>query len=315
MVDLDQLAQRAEPATKAEFVAVWRLMQEKYAPLGLLARALAERRSNLVQYELPWQGLINDLYVEYKRILLGLFEKGGQAQFAAFVHKVNRPAAFHVEHPQAERWAREYAAQLVQGLTNETRRAMAQAIAELIRLQVPPAEGARMLRQMLGLTKPAARAVINFQNDLRQQGYESAYIQSKSEEYANRLLNHRARVIARTETLRAAQEGQRQSFQQAVEQGVLVKDRTRRQWVTATDERVCPICAPMDGVTTTLDEPWATAIGPVQTPTDTHPQCRCAVVLVFPDASGQFPDRPSRSTDTGQPIRPRSLRPKVRHAP
>lgn len=315
MLDLDRMARRAEPEVRAEFVAVWETMQERYADINLLTQALADRRSNLVQQGLPWQGLINALYVEYHRIFRRLFERGGQAQFDALLTKADRPTAFDLKHPEAERWARQYAAQLVQGLTRKTQRAMAQAIAELIRLQVPPAEGARILRQMLGLTPRYARAVVNFQQDLRVRGFPPDYIQGKADEYAQRLLNHRSRTVARTETLRALQEGQRQSFTQAVEQGVLVKDRTRRQWVTAADERVCPICAPMDGVLTTLDEPWQTSEGPVQIPTDSHIQCRCPVVLVFPDASGQFPTRDPRSTDTGQPLRSRSLRPRVRRAP
>lgn len=315
MLDLDRMARGTEPHIRAEFVQVWRTMQERYADLPTLTQALAERRSNLVQHGLPWQGLINALYVEYHRILLGLFQRGGQAQFEALVRKADPLSAFSIAHPEAEAWARRYAAQLVQGLTNETRKAMAQAISEFIRLQVPPEEGARMLRQMLGLTPQYARAVVNFQNGLRQKGYDPAYIQDKADEYSTRLLNHRARVVARTETLRALQEGQRQSFGQAVEQGVLIKDRTRRQWVTAADERVCSICAPMDGELTTLDEPWSTSEGPVQIPTESHIQCRCAAVLVFIQPDGTFPTRDPRSTDTGQPVAPRTLRPRVRHEP
>lgn len=315
MLDLDRLARKVEPDVRAEFVRVWGVMQDTYAPLDLLERALAEKRSSLILHDLPWQGLINALYVEYKRILLSLFEKGGQAQFDSLIWKADRPTAFSIQHPEAERWARTYAGRLVQGLTRESQKAMADAIAEMIRLQIPPREGARLLRQMLGLHPRFARAVVNFRQDLAQQGYADTYIRQKADEYAKRLLNHRAEVVARTESLRAVQEGQRQSFQQAVEQGVLRPDRTRRQWVTANDERVCVICGPMDGATTPLDEPWQTPAGPLDIPTDSHPQCRCSVVLVFPDANGDFPDRSPRSHDTGQPVIPRTLRPKVRNAP
>lgn len=315
MLDLERTATGFEPEVRAEFVHVWKVMQERYADVALLERVLTERRSNLVQHDLPWQGLMNALYVEYHRILLKLFQRGGEAQMDALLRKTDRPTSFDLNHPEAERWARTHAGQLVQGLTSESRQAMAHAIAEFIRLQIPPAEGARMLRRMLGLTPQSARAVVNFQQGLRVRGFPPAYIQDKADEYARRHLNYRSRVVARTETLRALQEGQRQSFTQAVEQGVLIPSRTRRQWVTAADERVCPTCAPMDGQLTTLDEPWDTPIGPVQTPTDTHPQCRCAVVLVFPDASGQFPTRDPRPGFTGQPRTTRTLRPRVRREP
>lgn len=314
MLDLDRIARLKEPEVRAEFVHVWKVMQEGYADIPLLTRILAEKRSFLLN-DLPWQGLINALYVEYHRILLKLFEQGGQAQFDDLIRKAERPTAFDVKHPEAERWARAYAGELVRGLTDESRRAMVHAIAEFIRLQIPPAEGARMLRRMLGLTPRATAAIVRFQNDLRVKGYPETYIQNRTDEYSRRWLNFRARTVARTETLRALQEGQRQSFSQAVEQGVLLPNRTRRQWVTAADERVCPVCAPMDGQLTTLDEPWSTSVGPVQTPTDTHPQCRCSVVLVFPNASGEFPARSPRPGFTGQPRTTRTLRPRVRREP
>lgn len=310
MADLDRMARLAERRTRQEFVAVWRVMRDRYASDALFRRILAERRSNLLN-DLPWQGLVNDLYTEYRRILLPLFEDGGRTVFQELPRKAERPSAFDVKHPEAEEWARRYAARLVEGLTNETKRAMADAIAEFIRLQIPPEEGARMLRQMLGLTQQYARAVVNYQNDLRVRGIDPALIQRKADEYSRRLLNHRARMVARTETMRALQEGQRQGYTQAVEQGVLLPNRTRRQWVTANDERVCEVCGPMDGALTTLEQPWDTPAGPLDKPTDSHPQCRCSQILVFPNAAGEFPDRGPRSHDTGQPARRRSLRPKV----
>lgn len=315
-VNTDRLARTIEPQVRAEFVAVWRTMQDRYASLPLLTRAIAERRSNLIQHDLPWQGLINDLYTAYKAILLGVFQKGGQAQFAAFPRKAASGPAFDIRHPEAEAWARKYAAALVEGLTNETRIAMANAVADFIRLQIPPAEGARMLRSMLGLTDRYAQAVVNFQNELRAQGYSDAYIQTKADLYATRLLNQRALTVARTESLRPTQEGQRQAYNQAVEQGVLQPSRTMREWVTAADELVCPICQPMDGQLTTLADPWDTEVGPVQIPSDSHPNCRCQAVLVFADDQGQFPSRNPRSPVTGNPAPPpRSLRPRVTRDP
>lgn len=314
VVDADALARKGESQVAREFRDAWAAVQEKHAPLALLERAIAERRSNLLQHDLPWQAIVNDLYDAYKAALTRLFLRGAEAQWAENITKAVKPPAFNMKHPEAEAWARDYAAQLVQGLTNETRRAMSNLVAQMIRDGIPPQQGARMLRSMLGLTTPYSRAVYNFRQDLSAKGFAPDYIQSKADEYAQRLLNARARTVARTETMRAVQEGQRQSWTQAAEQGILRSDRTRKQWVTAADERVCPVCAPMDGVTTPLDEPWQTSEGPVSIPSETHPNCRCASVLVFVDSDGNFPTHPPRSTDTGQPHTPRSLRPKVRRA-
>ena len=70
----------------------------------------------------------------------------------------------------------------------------------------------------------------------------------------------RATLIARTETLRAHNEG-RMAFYRAV--GV-----TKVQWITAEDERTCPTCAPLDGSILEFES------GP--TP-PLHANCRCTV--------------------------------------
>lgn len=46
------------------------------------------------------------------------------------------------------------------------------------------------------------------------------------------------------------------------------------EWLTARDERVCPICAPRDGKRYTLDTQERPPI---------HPQCRCSLVPLFRD--------------------------------
>lgn len=80
----------------------------------------------------------------------------------------------------------------------------------------------------------------------------------------------RADLIARHETMLAANEGQRQGWGQAVEAGLLAKD-AQRVWITTPDERLCPVCEPLEGKTATLDGEYDDGIeGP-----PAHVQCRC----------------------------------------
>lgn len=74
----------------------------------------------------------------------------------------------------------------------------------------------------------------------------------------------KARVIARTEIVRAHAEGQLDALETlgVTEVGVMV------EWSTAGDDRVCPLCAPLDGVVLKLRE--ARGIIP------RHPMCRCS---------------------------------------
>lgn len=73
----------------------------------------------------------------------------------------------------------------------------------------------------------------------------------------------RATLIARTETLRAHNEGRKVFYREV---GV-----TKVKWLTAQDERTCPECGSLDGQVFKIDE----APGPPK-----HPACRCTTVAV-----------------------------------
>jgi SPP1 gp7 family putative phage head morphogenesis protein len=75
---------------------------------------------------------------------------------------------------------------------------------------------------------------------------------------------NRARTIARTEIIRAHAEGQLMALEEmgVEEVGVAV------EWATAGDEKVCELCAPLEGVVLKIEE--AKGLLP------RHPNCRCA---------------------------------------
>ena len=79
-----------------------------------------------------------------------------------------------------------------------------------------------------------------------------------------RSAQHRATLIARTETLRAHNEGRKVFYREV---GI-----RKVKWLTAQDERTCPECAPLDGRVFRIDD----APGPPK-----HPACRCSLVSVI----------------------------------
>lgn len=80
----------------------------------------------------------------------------------------------------------------------------------------------------------------------------------------------RAELIASTEVTRAYAEGNKQAWQAA---GIVEK----REWRTAADERVCPICGPLHGQQAGLNDAFE---GGVDNP-PAHPRCRCWIVPVI----------------------------------
>lgn len=84
------------------------------------------------------------------------------------------------------------------------------------------------------------------------------------------LTNTRALLIAQTETIYAHAEGQLDSFQRlgVTELGV------KAEWLTAGDDRVCPLCQANEGNIYTIDE--ARGLIPL------HPRCRCTWIPFLP---------------------------------
>lgn len=78
----------------------------------------------------------------------------------------------------------------------------------------------------------------------------------------------RAKILARTEIIRAHHEAMIQEYENWKVAGVIVK----AEWVTAGDDRVCPDCADLEGQVFTLEE--------VRGMIPLHPMCRCITIPV-----------------------------------
>lgn len=184
--------------------------------------------------------------------------------------------SFDRANPEAIRWAKDRAGELVTQVTEQSRAAVRKIIARAVEGKLTPREAARMIRNVVGLTELQADAVLNLQVRLLSQGKLAEAVQKAGDRYAARLLRYRAETIARTETVAAANEGQLQLWRQAQANGLL-KANARRQWITTPDERLCPVCRPLNGKTAPLDGPFP---GGFMNP-PAHPNCRCATGLSF----------------------------------
>lgn len=87
----------------------------------------------------------------------------------------------------------------------------------------------------------------------------------------------RAEMIARTETMRASNEGQKQLWDQATDAGLLTGNE-KQEWITTPDDKLCPICEPMDGDQVGLDEKFDVDGDKIDGP-PAHPNCRCTIAL------------------------------------
>lgn len=143
---------------------------------------------------------------------------------------------------------------------------------------------AQEIRAVLGLTNHQAASVVRYREGLLQAGESPRRVTRLVEQRTAILRRQRALNVARTETIQAANLGQQTAWRQANEDGLLA-DGFRRFWLTAQNEAVCRLCAPVPGMNAegvTLEQSFQTPIGPVFAPT-LHPSCRCVVIGRFLD--------------------------------
>ena len=230
---------------------------------------------------------------------------------------------FLTTNPESVSWANEFGSRQIVQISNETRRAIRELISQAFVDGVPPRKAARAIRDQIGLTRFQERAVRNLAQEMENRkrglvrrggkqfgprvprgGYSTRQVQAATKRYGQRLLRERALTIARTETLAAANEGQRQLWLQARKSGSIPAFLVK-EWIITPDDDLCPVCRGMIGQQRPLDKPFNTGrFGPVMSP-PAHPRCRCAQGLAKPKKATA--DRTTRPLETPLEARRRAL--------
>jgi len=190
-----------------------------------------------------------------------------------------RPFFFTPTGARIEEWIQTRGGELATNLFAVQREAMRAVIRHFtVTKPVSVDELSRIIRPLIGLTVRQANAVIRFMEALQAEGLPEDKILHQVGNYAGFLHRYRAITIARTELAFAYNFGQFEAIRQAREQGFFDGDVVK-VWMTAHDERVCPHCGPLDGMTVGLEEtyPGATAAIPYTYTPPAHPRCRCTV--------------------------------------
>lgn len=204
---------------------------------------------------------------------------------------------------------------LIREFTREQRAAVREALTAGTTRGANPNEQARAFQQSIGLTQRQQRAVDNYRRLLTegranglpsQQALDRALRDARSDRsilrairenrplppeqveqmvqrYRDRYIRYRARVIARTEALRAVHQGVEEMYQQAIDMGQVQASALRRTWVTARDERVRGSHMRLNGEVRGIGEVWQADDGVLRFPGDHQApgsetiQCRCAI--------------------------------------
>lgn len=180
-------------------------------------------------------------------------------------------------------WAHTRSSELIVEITDASRAAVRGIIADTIASGAGYEAGAKAIQDAVGLTTSQADAVSRFREGMEAQGLPDTIVDRRTEEYRDRQLRRRAETIARTETIAASNQGNLESWQQAIDAGIIDKDTAMKVWIVTPDDRLCDLCAPLDGVRVPFDDVFESDDGEIDAP-PLHPNCRCSIALVFAPA-------------------------------
>jgi SPP1 gp7 family putative phage head morphogenesis protein len=239
----------------------------------------------------------------FRDAIQSTYASGATAGITKLPSTVATDLSFNLMSRESVQFLENYEFGLIQGITDQAKDSIRQIIIRAFQEGGAPAKQARQIRDVIGLTPSQEQAVASFRDSLastdkltnalgralRDGRYDrtleahraAGTVPSETaadkmvSRYAERFVNHRATTIARTESVRASNMGQRQVWDQAQKQGLLAHDQ-QRVWITSGDDRTCEICEELDGETAGLNEEFDAGI---MEPPDPHPDCRCTTAL------------------------------------
>jgi hypothetical protein len=230
---------------------------------------------------------------------------------------------FGLANPDAVTWAQARSGELIAGIDDETRRLIADQVARGQAGDLSAQQIAAKVRDLVGLTPQQARAMQAFRGHLERVAdagkagkpaaatvantfglspwkggkLDAAKVDKLVDQYRGRLVKQRAETIARTEMIRAANEGDRLAWQKQIDQGGADGMIVVREWSVTHDDRLCPVCRKLDGdkVESAPNLPGARIkidallfAGGLAGP-PVHPRCRCTILTTLELAEGLAP--------------------------
>jgi hypothetical protein len=230
------LEPRIKVAIRYAFARGRAAIKGKRQNLGdLAAKAVAKALDEVLRPTLL-AGLKAGGDVAVKQFRSAMFDDKGEKWFrTAKGLKTEVKFKFDATDENAVRWADRHAAELVTGISETTREDINNAVASLLET---------------GDWEDSFGDILAAVGD-----------------------DDRALLIARHESMTAVSEGQREAWDQAVEEGLLTGDE-KRTWIVTPDDALCPICDGLDGQTASLDGTY-TSDGEEYDGPPAHVACRC----------------------------------------
>lgn len=231
---------------------------------------------------------------------------------AAGVGRRQAIADFEVELPTATwkqaamNWAQVYGHEMSKQVAKQSELAISQAVPQMVNRGIRGDGLALMVKGLYGLDPRSMNSAINFLGNDKKPRDKTVI------DLTTQLLSGRAKIIGDVQSFTALNFGRQLTYMEAQDSGLLPRS-ARKVWVTAIDERVCPVCRPMDGRSVGLTDFFElhTKAGKTRLLVPpVHPNCRCTIVPQERYESGLI-TATARFLDKGPPEHKGKLRQEI----
>ena len=191
---------------------------------------------------------------------------------------LNVDMSFDLINAATVRFLQQYKMQLIRSVTDATRSGLRSIIRMGQTQGLTVRQQAMRIRNLIGLTPRQIDALDRKRRNLLSNGWTKLDAEDKVLRMAIKQHRERAEMIARTETIRAANMGQQQLWEQAKEQDLLEPD-VKQVWIVTDDDRLCQVCEPIPSMNeggVAIDGLFNTPVGRLSGP-PAHPRCRCSL--------------------------------------
>jgi len=160
-----------------------------------------------------------------------------------------------------------------------SREALAEGYNALVNRRVPARAAADRVMEAYGLSPRQMRgynAATTFATPVTDQ--RPRPLKARAREYADKAFTSRVKKLAKQEEHNIDEQAKQFAWMWLQDKGRL-NEKAQKLWITAKDERVCPVCGPLHGKKVGINERFRTKEGEFWTP-GLHPNCRCVVRLI-----------------------------------
>lgn len=209
------------------------------------------------------------------------------AEHGARASVISRRLVWDADTASVRRFIGQRSMQLVTAIHSDQRSALASILDIANSNNLTTSQIAQQLRSVIGLHRQQQLSNARYFAEIKQslmadhpemtEAAANRLAHQAAQRFAQRQQRSRAYTIAQTEMAAAYNWGAQEGTRLAVEQGLL--EISTKTWITARDERTCPVCGRLDGMTIPINEKFKHPEQGYEYEIDghAHPLCRCAV--------------------------------------